>query len=204
MKTKLLTLLLSLILALSAAGCASQPGGTDSSSETAGTSSEENTSSENDSSQEEPSAGDSSDADSSETTGSAQDDMSLEEIMEQIYAGVPADQLPMVGNTEITAETENYYLGTEGLGFTEALASDAMINAIAHSVCLIRMPEGADIEAAKEDIRTHVNPQRWICVGVDADKVVVDSIGNVIVLILNNDLGKQLHENFLALAGNAQ
>ena len=197
MKTKLLTLLLSLVLALSAAGCASQPGGTDSSSGTAGTSSSQNDSSADDSSA-------TSSETSSEAAGSALDDLSLEEIMEKIYEGIPEDELPMVANTEITAETENYYLGTEGLGFTEALASDAMINAIAHSVCLIRMPEGADIEAAKEDIRTHVNPQRWICVGVDADKVVVDSIGNVIVLILNNDLGKQLHENFLALAGNAQ
>ena len=61
--------------------------------------------------------------------------------------------------------------------------------------------EGADIEKIKEDIKANVNPQKWVCVGVDPDKVIVDSIGDVIIIIMSNDEGKALHDAFLALKG---
>lgn len=123
---------------------------------------------------------------------------SLEDIMQQIYDGTDLE-LPMLGNVEITKDNVGYYFGVDGLEFTEGLASEAMINAIAHSVCLVRLPDGADIEAVKADIKANANPNKWICVCVDESDVIVDNIGNLVILIMADGSAK-LHEGFLALA----
>lgn len=123
---------------------------------------------------------------------------SLEEIMQKVYDGTDLE-LPMLGNVVIDKDNVGYYLGVDGLEFTEGLASEALINAIAHSVCLVRLPDGADVEAAKADIRQNCNPNKWICVGVDDSNVVVDNIGNLVILIMA-DGSDALHKSFLALA----
>jgi hypothetical protein len=60
------------------------------------------------------------------------------------------------------------------------------------------MEDGADIEAAKTLIKDSVNPAKWICVAVDPSNVVVDNIGNLVVLIMSDDSAK-IHESFLKL-----
>ena len=123
----------------------------------------------------------------------------LADILENIYAGVTVD-LPMLFTTEITAETETAYLGTSGLDMKEAIASESMIGAIAYSVCLVRMNEGADTAAAAKDIKANVNAGKWICVQVDPANVLVETAGDVVVLIMSNDYATDIQESFLALA----
>lgn len=184
MKKQIIAILMLAVLLLG--GCAQAPADN--------TSSEEEkmpTSSLEESSEQTP-----SDTPSSEAA--KEPSISLGEIIEAVYAGI--DEMPMVGNMTIDAENESYYLGTTGLNFTEAIASEAMISSIAHSVCVVRMAEGEDIEAAKEAIRTSVDPRKWICVGVEDDEVIVDNIGNTIILIMTQASPETIHENFLALA----
>ncbi len=123
---------------------------------------------------------------------------SLEDIMQKVYSGTKLE-LPMLGNIVLDKDNVGYYLGVDGLEFTEGLASEALITAVAHSVCLVRLPDGADVEAVKEDIRKNCNPNKWICVGVDKSDVVVDSIGNLVILIMA-DGSEELQKSFLALA----
>jgi hypothetical protein len=40
---------------------------------------------------------------------------------------------------------------------------------------------------------------KWVCVGVDPDNVIVDSIGDVVILIMSDDNAQALHQAFLAL-----
>ena len=122
----------------------------------------------------------------------------LDTILERIYEAIPEDELPMVASIEITPENEEYYIGATGLAYEEAVASDAMITSIPFSVCLIKMKDGEDIEAAKTAIRENVNPRKWICVEVPEDKVVVDSFGNLIILIMSEN-SDAIHQSFLAL-----
>ena len=113
--------------------------------------------------------------------------------------------LPFTGETDLSREgSENgpdasYYIGSNDIPFAEAVASEAMIMASAYSLVLLRMEDGADIEAAKAKIREGADPQKWICVGVDPSDVVVDSIGNLVILIMAHN-SSELHESFLALA----
>ena len=109
----------------------------------------------------------------------------LEEIMTNVYKDVPEDQRPMMlENTEVTVENIEYYLGTADIEYEEALASESGIGSIAHSVVLVRTKENADIESIKTKIKENVDPRKWICVGVEEKDIIVESKGNLIILIL--------------------
>lgn len=62
------------------------------------------------------------------------------------------------------------------------------------------MPEGTDVAGVKTAIRENVDPNKWICVGVSENDVVVDNIGNLVILIMSDE-SEALHDSFLALAG---
>lgn len=138
-------------------------------------------------------------SDESKGNGKSINDMALSDIMEDVYKGFKEDELPGLATTEVTKENVVYYLGTDEVEYEEALASEPMIGSIAHSVVLVKMKEGADIEKAKETIKTKVDPRKWICVGVEDKDVIVDSKDNVIILILDSEIGKDIHKNFTKL-----
>lgn len=130
---------------------------------------------------------------------------SLEDILEEIYETVQVDDefrqcvIGRLNTQEIPTENTQYFLGVEGLEFQEAIASEPMISAQAYSLCLVRVKEDADLEAMKTSIKENVNPKKWVCVDVDPENVIVDNIGDVIILIMANDYAKELHDAFLAL-----
>lgn len=194
-----LALLLTATLAFALSSCGNKTGGdeTTANETTACETTSEETTSENAADTEttaDAGAGDSS------TAGSTKiDSMSCDEILDAVYSGLD-DIAPMVGRVEINAENSEYYLGVAELNCESAMASEAMIGSIAHSVCVAKFADGTDIEAMKTQIREGINPNKWICVGVDDDKVIVDSIGNTVILILDQDNGESYHTNFLSLA----
>ncbi len=124
---------------------------------------------------------------------------SLEGIMERLYAGVD-EQMPMVGNMEITDETAQYYIGLSNLdGIERAIASEAMIGAIAHSICLVQVKDGQDVEAIKEEIYANADPRKWICVGVERDEMIVENRGNLILLVIDQIAPAKFKESFFGL-----
>lgn len=117
--------------------------------------------------------------------GEKQVEGTLEEIMTKVYADVPEDERPMMlTNIEVTEENVENYLGTKDIEYEEALASESAVGSIAHSVVLVRMKDGANIEEAKKKIEENANPRKWIC--VEADDVVVKNKGNLIILIMSS------------------
>ena len=127
-------------------------------------------------------------------------ELSLKEIMDKMYAGIPEDSVPSpLTDPEVTKENLSYYIGLEELDYKEILVSEPMRSSTAHSVVLIRLNDTTNIEQIKTDIKAKVNPRKWICVMVEDKNVYVDSIGDVVVLIMNDAIGKTMHDNFLAL-----
>jgi len=108
-------------------------------------------------------------------------DMTLEEIVEAVNAGV---ELPAVGNIPVDAESFPYFAFIEYKEGYEALASEAMMSAQAHSVVLVRVPEGEDVAAVAAEIEKNADPRKWIC--VEAEKTVVTVKGDVIMLCMSN------------------
>jgi len=113
----------------------------------------------------------------------------LTDLMSELYAGANIKEGDIMGlaNTEINDENLAYYLGVESLDYKEAVASESMVGSIAHSVVLVRMNEGADIEKAKKEIKENVDPRKWICVGVEEEDIIVKNKGNLVVLIMVED-----------------
>lgn len=139
-------------------------------------------------------------APSSASAADANLEGTLEEIMEKLYEGIPEDQLPMLANTPITEETAEYTVGVTADTFKEGLASDAMINAVAHSVCLLRAESAEAAEELAKQVEEKADPRKWIC--VEAEEKIVDRIGDVVVLIMTSaENAEKIDANFKALAG---
>lgn len=138
-------------------------------------------------------------ASSAAASGDSALEGSLEDLMAQMYNGISADEMPMVGNIELTEDNSEYCTGVPRSQYTEGLASDAMINAQAHSVCLLRAESAEAAETLAADVEAKANPGKWIC--VTAEKTIVDRIDNVVILIMTSaDLADRIHANFQALA----
>ena len=124
---------------------------------------------------------------------------SLEGIMKSIYNGVELET-PATAITNITADNVEYYLGLKTFdGIQEAIASEPMISSSAHSVCLVRVKDGTDIAQMMKDIKENVNPQKWICVGVEPENVMVANKGNLILLVMDNTNPQGIVDSFNAL-----
>lgn len=139
-----------------------------------------------------------------ETTPEA--DASLVSLMEKVYGEKPYGG--MVGQTVLyngmgadgATQPLTWYIGTEDVQFEAGLASEAMITSQAHSVVLLRLKDGADIEEAKDKIAESIDPFKWVCVGVAPEKVRVESKGNLICVVLDEENGDYYAENFLSAA----
>ena len=118
--------------------------------------------------------------------------------MERIYKGTGLE-FPNLAVMEITPESSEYFLDIPNMEFEEAIASEPMMGSQAHSVCLVRVKEGSDIEKIKEEIRTKVNPRKWICVGVERDDVIVENRDNLIILIMDNFAPQELKNSFMTI-----
>lgn len=122
----------------------------------------------------------------------------LEEIVENIYNGAEVE-LPQTMITELNEENEAYFLGNNDVEYVKGIASEPMMSSIAHSVVLLRVEEDADIESIKTSIKENVDPRKWICVSVQEDQVIVDNVGDIVILIMSAE-ADALHNSFLALA----
>lgn len=123
---------------------------------------------------------------------------SLEDIMAKVYEGADTEQ-PDVWNIEINDENKEYYFGTADIEYKEAISSDAMINAVAHSICLLRLNNANDAAGVMEKLKANANPNKWICVGVEEEDVIVDSVGDLVIFIMAEN-AEAYHESFKALA----
>lgn len=146
-------------------------------------------------------------------------DMPLNEVLEKVYENVEDFPLEYMNNVDTAGDhseleamlegtgiTIEEYLGNlvAGSTFTEAkyeqvIISEPFNTSIPHSVVLIKLAEGEDVEAVKEEIKANAEPRKWIC--VEADTVIVESIGDVILLVMTSEtVAPIMQQNFLSLA----
>ena len=112
----------------------------------------------------------------------------LEDIMDRLYVDIAEDNRPgLLTNIPIDDENIESFIGIKDIEYTEAIASESMMGAIAHSVVLVRVKDASKVEEYKADILEKVDPRKWICVGVERDEVIVESKGDLIVVIIVQD-----------------
>ena len=89
-------------------------------------------------------------------------------------------------------------IGTADVEYEEGFYSLPMINVVPYQCILLRLPEGADMEAAKQTIADHADPRKWIC--VEAESVVVENVGDVILFVMgDSQTTNAMSAAFLAL-----
>ena len=126
-------------------------------------------------------------------------DGSLSEIMKEVYAGIPSDDLPDLENNKVTSENFSYYLGDVTFKYKEALASEPAMSSIAHSVVLVRLEDAKDADKAMKEIKEKVDPRKWVCVGVADENVLVVNRGDIVMLVMDDELAQTIKDNFLNL-----
>lgn len=180
---KLIALLLALTLVFSMAACGSKdetpaPDGNASKSETTDTPAE----------------------DSGEEETNPVDEMDLTTVMEEILKDV--ENLPMYEITELTEENFEFMTFVPYADGYEGVTADALIGSIAHSVVLVRVPDGADAAQVAADMEANANPNKWVCVGAEATHVRQQ--GNTILLVMSSvDIANAILVSFDSLAGEA-
>ena len=119
--------------------------------------------------------------------------------MTKVYdgAGVSHEDMETV---ELNSENTPFYLGDVSFSFKEGLASEPIMSSVAHSVVLIRLNSASDAEKAKKEIKEKVDPNKWVCVSVDEENVYVESIGDLVILAMDNQNGEKLKDSFLNLS----
>ena len=128
------------------------------------------------------------------------DEMDLTTVMEDILKDVV--NLPMYEITELTEENFEFMTFIPYVDGYEAVSADALIGSIAHSVVLVRVPDGTDAAQVASDIETNANPNKWVCVGAEATHV--RQHGNTILLVMSSvDTANAILVNFDSLAGEA-
>lgn len=111
----------------------------------------------------------------------------MDKVYSEVYIDVAEDERPYLETfdaLEVAPDNLEYYIGTTDIEYEEIYVTEPAMSSIAHSTVLIRMKDGADIEAAKTKIKDNVNPRKWLCVEVPEDEVIVKNKGNLIILIM--------------------
>ncbi len=128
---------------------------------------------------------------------------SCEEILAQVYEKAEFDDEMREGmedyqTTQIDSESAEYILGTDSVQYTDAVCSMPMINVIPYQCVLLRVSDGQDVEAAKQAISDNADPRKWVC--VEAESVVVENVGDVILFIMADQASASaVKEAFLSL-----
>lgn len=107
-----------------------------------------------------------------------EDDLTI--IMETILLDTSAPESEIV---EIPANAYEYYFGIDSIEGAEAIASEAIGGTAPHSVCLMRVPEETDVSSVVASIQVNADPNKWMY--EEAETVLVDSNGNLILLVMS-------------------
>ena len=110
------------------------------------------------------------------------DTMDLTAMVDKLYEGINADNMPMVMTQEVPADVFEGVFFIPAVEGATGVMSEPMMSSIAHSVCIMRVAEGTDVEATRAAIEANMNPRKWLC--VEAEKAGVIANGNTILLVM--------------------
>lgn len=123
---------------------------------------------------------------------------SLTDIMAKLYDGISEEEMPMmVENITLNEENFEYYAFAD-VKYKEAIASESMTGSVPHSVVLIRLEDAKDADVVVKEIKEKADPRKWIC--VEAENVEVESKGDLVILIMSNELASTIKANFEKLS----
>ena len=113
----------------------------------------------------------------------------LEDLLNNIITEQPVEFMGGVMPIDLTDTSEDGLwaiknnTGLENADkITEAAVFEPMIGSIAFSMVMVRVAPGEDTRAVAEEMKSGIDPRKWICVA--ADDLLVTGYGDVVMLIM--------------------
>ncbi len=128
---------------------------------------------------------------------------SCEEILNEVYENADFDQgfkdsMDSYVASPIDESTRGYVLGTDEVKYTDSVCSSPMVTATAYQCVILRLADGEDPEEAKEKLKEHADPRKWVC--VEAESVILENIGDVVLYVMaEKGVAEAVRMSFLAL-----
>ncbi|MBR5479337.1 MAG: S-layer homology domain-containing protein [Clostridia bacterium] len=119
-------------------------------------------------------------------------------ILEAVYKKSGKEFFGMM-QSEINAENSEYFIGIPFDKIAEGYASEPMMSAQAHSVCLVRVKDKTQAVNIAAEIKNNVDPRKWVCVGIERSEIITVVRGDLILLIMDRAAPKALERSFLNL-----
>lgn len=116
---------------------------------------------------------------------SSQEDAGLEElykIAENLYSGIPEDDLPFMGVRELGEEDFEYVAFAPYKSTYLAVESAPVIGSIPHSVVVVKTASSEEAKSLATTMKENCNPRKWVC--VEASCVKSASKGNYAILVM--------------------
>lgn len=111
------------------------------------------------------------------------DEMTVAEIKDKVLEGL--DDLPALGDIEPDADSFEYYAFVPYQEGVECIVSEALANAVAHSMVILRTPDDGTARSMAEQMKANANPAKWLC--VEAEKTIVSVHGSTVLLIMSSE-----------------
>lgn len=115
---------------------------------------------------------------------------SCADIIAKVYENIAPDSvtaefMAQLINKEVNAENELDFLGVTGIPYSEAIASESMIQPHVYSFMVLRIKEGEDVEEARLMLKNNLNLSKWVC--MSAEKSVIIKHGDVIMAVMSTE-----------------
>ncbi len=88
---------------------------------------------------------------------------------------------------EITDDMKEYHLGSADYTYERAVIREPMMSSQAFSALMITTATPEEATALAAELETTVDPNKWVCVGVDPSDVKTATNGNLVFLIMANE-----------------
>ncbi len=126
----------------------------------------------------------------------------LSTIMAALYAKMPVTFYSIMTTPVDKADdySVTWYMGSSDIDFKEAVAAEPMMMAQAHSVVLVRLNKAEDAENVMETMKSTVDARKWICVGVEPENIRTAAVGDLVLLVLDNQYSQNFVDTFLSMA----
>ncbi len=114
-------------------------------------------------------------------------ELSAEEIIDAVYKAVETkdfmrDLRSGLMTEAVTENNEQYYLGINGIPYEDGAASEAVVQPVTYSFCVIKLKSGVKYDAERIKIENSVNKAKWVC--ARAEEAYVIRYENVIAVIM--------------------
>ena len=108
-------------------------------------------------------------------------------LIDRVYDKLKGDTetsvyIPQLITEKITEKNEEYYLGIAGIPYTKGAASEAYIQPVTYSFCVIVLEEGSDYDSCRKTVEQNLNRSKWVCAA--AEEAITVRHGNVIAVIM--------------------